>query len=76
LTVPSFFMAAAAIASSDVLGALPRRFAVEAARTYPVQIVEPPFAMLSTDLHAIVPQAAMLDRGIAWLLDTVAGSLT
>jgi DNA-binding transcriptional LysR family regulator len=76
LTVPSFFMAAAAIASSDLIGGLPRRFAAEAARAYPVEIVEPPFPMLSADLHAIVPQAAMLDRGIAWLVDTVTNSLS
>jgi DNA-binding transcriptional LysR family regulator len=71
LTVPSFFMAVAAIASSNLIGALPRRFAIESARLYPVQIVEPPFVMLSADLHAIVSQAAMLDRGIVWLLNTI-----
>jgi DNA-binding transcriptional LysR family regulator len=71
LTVPSFFMAVAAIASSDLIGALPRRFAVEAAKNYEVAIVEPPFEMLSADLHAIVPKAAMLDHGIVWLVDAV-----
>jgi DNA-binding transcriptional LysR family regulator len=71
LTVPSFFMAAAAIASSDLVGALPRHFAIEAARTYPLRIVEPPFAMGSASLHAIVPRAAMLDRGIRWLVQQV-----
>ena len=76
LTVPSFFMGAAAIASSDLIGAMPRRFAAQAARTHPVQVVEPPFAMLSTDLHAIVPKPAMLDRGVSWLLETVIQSLT
>ena len=72
LTVPSFFMAAAAIASSDLIGALPRHFAREAMRTYALDLIEPPFPMGSADLHAIVPQAATLDHGIAWLLETVA----
>lgn len=75
LTVPSFFMAAAAIASSDLIGALPRRFATEAARTLPVRIIEPPFPMPSTDLHAIAPDAAMMDEGIAWLIDSITRSL-
>jgi DNA-binding transcriptional LysR family regulator len=75
LTVPSFFMAADAIASSDLVGALPRRFATEAARIYPLQLLEPPFPMLSTDLHALVPKSAMLDRGIAWLVEKVRESL-
>ena len=76
LTVPSFFMAVSAIASSELIGAIPRRFAGEAIPTYGVQIVEPPFPMLSSDLHAIVPRAAMLDQGIAWLLDTVTACLS
>lgn len=71
LTVPSFLMAICAIASSDLIGALPRGFSKEAARTYDLQIVEPPFSMLSSDLFAIVPQAAMLDQGIAWLLEEI-----
>jgi DNA-binding transcriptional LysR family regulator len=71
LTVPSFFMAAAAIASSDLIGALPRHFAVETVQAFPLQIIEPPFVMGSADLNAIVPQAALLDSGIVWLLDTI-----
>ena len=75
LTVPSFYMAAAAIAASDLIGALPRQFAIRAARQFPLQIVEPPFVMGSADLNAIVPAAAMLDQGIAWLVDAIAGCL-
>jgi DNA-binding transcriptional LysR family regulator len=71
LTVPNFFMAAATIACSDLIGAMPRRFATEAAQHYPVEIVEPPMAINSTDIHAIVPKAAMLDGGIAWLMTAV-----
>ena len=71
LTVPSFHMAIAAISASDLIGALPRRFATEAARRDNVEIVEPPFPMLSNDLHAILPKAALLDRGTAWLLDVL-----
>ena len=71
LTVPSFLMAAAAIASSDLVGALPRRFAMDAARAHAILLVEPPFPIPSTDLHVLALEAAMLDRGIAWLADVV-----
>ena len=76
LTVPSFFMATAAIASSDLIGAIPRRFAHQAAQSYEIEIVEPPFEMGSADLNAIVPSAAMLDRGVNWLLEAVGACLT
>jgi DNA-binding transcriptional LysR family regulator len=75
LTVPSFFMAVAAIASSNLVGALPRRFAREAQHSFDVESIEPPFEMLSSDLYAVVSKAAMLDRGIAWLLETVTASV-
>ena len=71
LTVPSFFMAAATIAGSDLIGAMPRRFATVAAQHYPVDIVEPPIPINSAAIHAIVPKAAMLDGGIAWLMSAV-----
>lgn len=69
LTVPSFQMAIAAISASDLIGALPRRFATEAAKREDLEITEPPLPMLSNDLHAILPKAALLDRGTAWLLE-------
>ena len=71
LTAPSFLMVAAAIASSDLIGAVPRRFALDMVQTYDLQIVEPPFPLTSTDLHAIVLQAAMMDQGITWLVEAV-----
>jgi DNA-binding transcriptional LysR family regulator len=71
LTVPSFFMAAAAITSSDLIGALPRHFAAQAAQAFPLEIIEPPFVMGKAHLNAIVPQAALLDAGVAWLFATI-----
>lgn len=71
LTVPSFFMAVSAIASSDLVGALPRHFAEQAQRDFAIRIAEPPMDMLSSDLLAVVSRAALLDHGIAWLLQQV-----
>ena len=71
LTVPSFFMAVSAIASSDLVGALPRQFARHAHRSFDIAIAEPPLDLLSSDLHGVVSRAALLDHGIAWLLEQV-----
>lgn len=71
LTVPSFLMAVSAIASSDLVGALPRHFAHHAQRNFDIEIAEPPLDMLSSDLQAVVSRAALLDHGIAWLLRQV-----
>lgn len=71
LTIPSFHMAAAAIASSDLVGALPRHFAADAQRDFALDVAEPPIDLLSSDLHAVVSRAALLDHGIGWLLETV-----
>ena len=71
LTVPSFLMAASAVASSNLIGAVPRRFAVNAAQSYDLDIFEPPFPLASADLHAIAVRAAMLDKGVAWLTEVV-----
>lgn len=73
LTVPSFFMAVSALASSNLVGAIPRRFATEASKTFAIEIIEPPFPMGSSDLYAIAPRAAMFDRGIAWMMELIAG---
>lgn len=75
LTVPSFFMAIAAVASSDLVGAVPRRFAAQAVETHPLEIVEPPSQLAQADLCAVTSQAALLDQGIAWLLERIVASV-
>lgn len=75
LTVPSFLAAAAAIGASDLIGALPRRFVTEACKAFALQIIEPPFPMIVSELHAVVPRAALLDPAIAWLVDQLAECL-
>lgn len=69
-------MAVAAIASSDLVGALPRRFAALTAETYPVRIIEPPLPLAPSDLCAVASQAAMLDPGISWLLEMIVASVS
>lgn len=75
LTVPSFLAAAAAIAESDLVGALPRRFVREACQGLDLQLIEPPFPMIASELYAVAARSALLDPSIAWLVDQVAACL-
>lgn len=69
LTVPNFMFACAVIATSDFLCALPRRFAELHAGTYGLCLREPPVAFSHFNLNAVAPKPALMDDGIAWLID-------
>jgi DNA-binding transcriptional LysR family regulator len=68
LTVPHFLHALALVAESDLVAAMPRLFATLHAKRYQVEITEPPMPLMATPIRAIVPQAAMADAGLAWML--------
>ena len=68
LTVSNFMLALAVAAESDLMAALPRRFALLHASRYKVSIMEPPFQVLSAPLRAVAPEVATRDAGLAWLL--------
>jgi DNA-binding transcriptional LysR family regulator len=71
LTLPNFTMAIAAVADSDLVCVVPRRFAAVHAARFGLAVLEAPPPLGRFRLQAIVPQAAMLDLGLAWLVDTV-----
>lgn len=71
LTVPHFLHALAVVAESDLVAAMPRLFATLHAKRYQVEITEPPIPLMATPIQAIVPQAAMADAGVAWLLTSL-----
>jgi DNA-binding transcriptional LysR family regulator len=73
LTVPNFLMALAIVAESDLVAALPRHFAAKHA-TGSVVVFEPPMPLLSSPIMAVVPQVAMRDGGLAWMLDALAAA--
>ncbi|HVG49587.1 MAG TPA: LysR family transcriptional regulator [Rubellimicrobium sp.] len=70
LTVPSFFMALAVAAATDLLVAVPRSLA----RTHGagLAIREPPLPLPRFTISAVLPRAALGDAGLAWLLGTLA----
>lgn len=74
LTVPNFMFALAVIADSDLIGALPRRFAATYAARFGVVAQEAPLPLRLFRLNAVAPAAAMADMGLAWLFGVLGQS--
>jgi DNA-binding transcriptional LysR family regulator len=75
LTVPNFLLALAIVARTDLLAALPRRVATMHGAMFGVHVAEVPLPLLGlTPVRALAPRVALMDAGIAWLLDMLAAS--
>ncbi len=72
LTVPSFVMALTYLASSDLLAVLPRRLVRQHAALLGLIAVELPLRRKSDPIHAVATRAAMMDAGVAWLMELFA----
>ena len=71
LTVPNFMFALAVLAETDLIAALPRRFALSHAARFGVVSVEAPLPLGRFRLNAVSPSAAMTDVGLTWLFDVL-----
>lgn len=69
LTVPNFMFALPLIAESDMVCALPRRFAQMHGPAFGLTVVEPPLTLGRFRLNLTAPAAALADAGLAWLLN-------
>lgn len=67
LTVPNFTFALAVLAETDLIAALPRRFAAMHASRFGVVVLDAPLPLGRFRLNAVAPQSAMMDQGLAWL---------
>lgn len=74
LTVPDFMFALAVVSGTDLVCALPRRFAARYAQRFGIVGVEAPLPLDSFLLTAVAPEAAMADAGLAWLFELLASS--
>jgi DNA-binding transcriptional LysR family regulator len=72
LTVPSFVMALTHLASSDLPAVLPRRLVRQHAALLGLIAVELPLRRKSDPIHAVVTRTAMMDAGIACLIELFA----
>ena len=75
LTVPNFMLALAAIADSDLIAALPRQLVARHAARFGLVATEPPWPLLSAPIQAVATRAAMLDAGVAWLVEMLSKSV-
>lgn len=69
LTLPNFMFACAVVAETDFLCAVPRQFAARYAARFGIAMEDPPLPLGSFRLNAFVSKAALMDAGVAWLLD-------
>ncbi|TCU15640.1 hypothetical protein EV130_12024 [Rhizobium azibense] len=67
LTVPNFMFALAIAGESDMLVAIPRRFATIFASRFGLTTVNAPLPLPRFKLSAVAPRAAMMDAGLSWL---------
>jgi DNA-binding transcriptional LysR family regulator len=75
LTVPTFMMALAHLASSDLIAALPRRLVANHAVRFGLVSAELPIKRKPDQVLAIATRAAMMDDGISWLMGVLVSSV-
>jgi DNA-binding transcriptional LysR family regulator len=71
LVVPHFMMALTALTDTDLISALPRSLVQAQAARFGLSSVAAPIPLVTSPLRAVVPQVAMMDTGLVWLLDRV-----
>jgi DNA-binding transcriptional LysR family regulator len=71
MTVPTFMMALTHLSSSDMIAALPRRLVERYAASFALALVELPLKRTSDVIQAVATKAAMMDAGVAWLMELV-----
>lgn len=68
LTVPAFLMALAVIAQTDVVAAVPASLAAAHAKRFDLVAAPLPIPLGRDPICAVVPQVALADGGVAWLV--------
>jgi DNA-binding transcriptional LysR family regulator len=71
LTAPNFMMALAVAAETDLITALPRRFASMYAARFDVVLREAPLRLPRFPTSIIALKVAMMDAGLDWLFDAI-----
>jgi DNA-binding transcriptional LysR family regulator len=72
LTVPSFMMALAHLAGSDLIASLPRRLVQHHGARFGLVAAELPLPRKPDPIQAITTKPALMDAGVSWLMDIVA----
>ena len=69
LTVPDFGAALAAVAETDLIAAMPRRFVEMHAARFGLVVREVPLRPRKFVIRAAATKVALMDAGLAWLFD-------
>jgi DNA-binding transcriptional LysR family regulator len=76
LTVPNFVFALSVLAETEMVSALPRRFAEIHGPRFNVVAVKAPLPLPRFSINIVVPKVAMMDAGLAWLVRLLAQART
>ena len=68
LTVPNFMFALSVLADTEMVSALPRRFVDIHGARFNVVAVKAPLPLPRFSINAVLPKVAMMDAGVAWLV--------
>ncbi|KRR22888.1 LysR family transcriptional regulator [Bradyrhizobium lablabi] len=68
LTVPNFNFAISALTETEMVSALPRRFVEIHGPRFNVVAVKAPLPLPRFSINIVLPKVAMMDAGLAWLL--------
>jgi DNA-binding transcriptional LysR family regulator len=71
LTVPTFLLALAAVSGTDLVSAVPNSLIAEQGGRFGLASVRAPLPLRRWKMLAIVPEVALADPGIAWLLGAI-----
>jgi DNA-binding transcriptional LysR family regulator len=69
LTVPNFNFALSVLAETEMLSALPRRFVEIHGARFNVVAIRPPLSLPRFPINIVLPKVAMMDAGLAWLVE-------
>jgi DNA-binding transcriptional LysR family regulator len=71
LTAPNFHFALAILSDSELLAAMPRQFVARYGARHGVVGVDAPLPLPKFRLHVVVPKVALMDAGLAWLVESL-----
>lgn len=73
LTVPNFMFALPVVAETDLIAALPRRFAEMFAARHGNVVADAPLKLANFPLNAVASKASLMDAGVAWIFNLLQG---
>ena len=76
LTVPNFMFALSVLAETGLVSALPKRFVEIHGARFGVVMATPPLPLPRFSINIIVPKVAMMDAGLAWLVQSLTQART